>query len=287
MEVALLFLRGDAWHIHASALCHSGEFRGALRAYETAAEIFRTEPTATPEVVAAERAAAFTRHHLGERGEPQRIIRASFAVFKAHHYTADLVRSHIFDGTIDFDQGRYGEARAAFTTAMGLAEALDDAATVAVLHEHLGHCAQLLGDRDAAAHHLTRALQLYEQHGMIAARPRTVQAIAECASDQEFIIAAVREMEALGAQLCESRLTLEAGVARLDALEILMLAGNSERAATVAAEIVETMNGAGIAHEALRALEFLSEQAVAGALSFEAMEDARRALRQLIQTSSS
>lgn len=287
LAVYTSFLRGDAWRVHASALRHAGDLRGALRAYETAAEIFRTEPTAAPEVVAAERAAAFTRHQLGERGEPQRIIRASFEVFQAHHYTADLIRSHIFDGAIDFDEGRYDGARAAFTTALQLAESLDDAATVAALHNNLGHCAQLLGDRDAAARHLTRALHLYEQHGMIAARPRALWGIAQLAADQGFADAAVANMENIAADLLETGLPLDAAVARLDALEILVLAGRSERGAAVASELVETLTAAGMQREALRALALVREQAAAGALSAEVMDDARCVLRQLRQSDSS
>ncbi|HUP63466.1 MAG TPA: tetratricopeptide repeat protein [Thermoanaerobaculia bacterium] len=287
LAMFLLFLRGDAWRVHASALRYAGDLSGALRAYETAAEVFRADPVALPELVAAERAAAFTRHQLGESGEPQRIIRASFEVFAAHNHTADLVRSLIFDGAIDFDEGRYEDARHAFTEAMRLAESLDDVVRIAALHTNLGHCAQLLGDREVAAHHLTRALHLYEQHGMIAARPRALWGIAQLAADEGFIDAAVAEMETIAVELLEIGVPLDAAVARLDALEILVMTGRNDRVAAAAADLVAMFTAGGMTREALRALAFVGERAAAGALSSEVVDDARSILRRLSQASSS
>ncbi|HUP60245.1 MAG TPA: tetratricopeptide repeat protein [Thermoanaerobaculia bacterium] len=285
--MALLFLRGHAWRVHASALRHAGDLQGALRAYETSAAVFRSEAVALPEAVAAERAAAYTRHQLGEAGEPQRIIRASFEVFAAHNHIADLVRSLIFDGAIEFDNGRYDTARTAFEEAMRLAESLDDVVTVAALHTNLGHCAQLIGDRDAAARHLTRALHLYELHGMVAARPRALWGMAELAADEGFAGAAVAEMEKIRGQLLESGMPLEAAVAQLDMVEILVMAGKTERVARLAADLVATFTAAGMKREALHALAFVHESARAGRLTTEVISEARNIVSQLLQRSSS
>ena len=287
MMAPLLFLRGDTWRVHASMLRYAGDLSGALHAYETAAALFRTDPLALPEIAAAECAAAYTRHQLGESGEPQRIIRARMQVFSDHNDAADLVRALMFDGAIDFDHRRYDAARATFERALPLAESLDNVTMITALHNNLGHCAQLLGDREAAAHHLTRALHLYERHGMTAAVPRALWGLAELAADEGFIDAAVAAMESIRGQLLASGMPLEAAVAQLDMVELLILANETGRFPALASDLVATFTAAGMKREALQALAFVQETARAGRLTTDVVGTARRIVTELRQTMSS
>lgn len=287
LAMALLFLRGDTWKVHGSLLRYAGDLSAALRAYETAAELFRSEPAAVPQLAAAECGAAYTRHQMGETGEPQRIIRARFQVFSDHNDIGDLVRARMHDAAIDFDHQRYESARASFEKALSLAESLGDARVVAALYNNVGHCAQLLGDREAAARHFTHALHLYELHGLDSARPRAVWGIAQLAADEGFVDAAVAAMETVRGQLLESGMPLEAAVAQLDMVEILVMANKTDRVASLASDLVATFTAAGMKREALQALAFVQETARAGRLTADVVEKARRIVSDLRQSSSS
>ncbi len=285
--LALVLLRGHAWRVHASAARLMGDHRGALHAYETAAGIFRTAPVATAEQAAAERAAAFTRHELGENGGAQQIIRASLHVFAAHNDIANLVRSLIFDAAIEFDAGRYEEAASIFEKALPYAESLEDHATVAALTNNLGHCAQLLGRQDVAARYLAQALKLYEQRGMLAARPRALWGLAQLAAEKGAFDVAVAEMKAISNELLAGGMPLEAACASLDMIELHVICSRQGELVPLLRELVVTFTNAGLQREALTTLSYLRDMAQERRIEIETVEESWAQLRRFASQKSS
>ncbi|HEY0155773.1 MAG TPA: tetratricopeptide repeat protein [Thermoanaerobaculia bacterium] len=261
-----VMLRGRTWKERGNALLKMDDVRNALIAFETAAAIYATEAAARPELAAATRGAALARHLLGESERALELIREGAEVFAAHGEVREQAVSRLYEGVIHFDSGRYENAARLFREALEHALAVGDAELVAQLHNNLGHCAELLQDREAARAHLTRALALFEEHDMVAERPRAILGLAQVLADEGLLARAIAELEEVQRMFLTSGRHLQAAGTALDIVELLILTGNEDGIYDRVSEMVRVFAEAGVVREAMRALSFVRSVAGRGTL---------------------
>ena len=182
-------------------------------------------------------------------------------VLAAHGETAGVVRSHLYEGVIHFENDRFESATAAFESALRLARRLGDVKTIARLSLNLGNCALERGDRTAAIRDLGRAVESFERAGMLADRKRAAWAMAQLLADDGFVDRAIQALEDVAEEMALSGLTIDAALARRDIVEVLVLAERHERAAEIAPGILDTFAKAGMFREATEMLRLLSGRA--------------------------
>ncbi len=264
-----VMLRGRTWKERGNALLKMDDVRGALLAFETAAAIYATEPVAEPELATAFRGAALARHMLGESERALVLIREGIEVFAAHGEVREQEVSRLYEGVIHFDSGRYELAAEVFREALEDALAVGDAELVAQFHNNLGHCAELLQDREEARAHLTRALALFEEHDMVAERPRAILGLAQVLADDGLVARAIAELEEVQRTFLASGRHFQAAGTALDVVELLILTGNDDGIYDRVSEMVRTFAEAGVVREAMRALSFVRSVAGRGTLRAE------------------
>lgn len=275
-ELRRTVLRSNAWRERANALRVTGDLPGALAAAQNAIAVLDSEPAADLELAMARRVHAFVRHQMNETGAPLEIIRGGIEIFRRHGDLAGELRSRNFVGVIQFDHGAYTEARGTFEDALRVAEEIGDHTMQASLHNNIGHCAQLLGDRLNAADHLIAAIRLFDMGGMIAERPHAAWGLAQLAADSGTLDRALMELTSVAADLLGGGMPLEAARVWLDVAELLVLAERHGEAQRLAVELVQRFTAAAAPREALHAFALLREAASAGKLTAKELDGARQ-----------
>lgn len=275
-----LLVRGRAWMEHGNAL-RATDLRGALAAFVKAAEIFGASPVMDVERAAARRGEALVRNQLGETGAALSIIREGVEIFDRTGDAANVTRSRIYEGIVLFESGRYEDAASAFLIALDEAAAADDTAAVAHIYNNLGQCAQMLRDRPTAIRHLSRALTLFQQHGMAAQIPIACVGLAHLLADQGNVKDAIEQLASARDLFVAAGKPLDAASTQLDMVEMLVLAGHESEAEAAASGLVERFERESVPREAMRALTFAGDAARERALTVAIVQQVRTFLRRL------
>lgn len=274
-------LQGRAWKEHGNALRTLVDNHAALEAFRRAADLFRADPLARVEQVAAERGVALVLADLGQPHEALAILRAGAEELRLHRDRPGVVRSQLYEGAVLYHLLRYEEAAAVWERALETANELGDEKTAARLHNNLGSCARLLQDRAASIRHLLHAQTFFETHGMVTERGRAAEGLAELVADAGDVERAIAEMEAVRSAWLGQGLEMDAAGVELDIMELLVLAGRGGEVSARVASLVERFADAGVVREAMRACALLQDDEAQRALTPEQKRSVAAAVKKV------
>lgn len=269
-------LRGDAWIERGNALRQQCQLALAQEAFEHAIAIYQQHPLAELDLERARRGRALVLHDTGRSAEALEIIEAGIAVFRRDRDLPDLARSYLYRGAVQFEIDAYSDARSSFIDALSLARELGDRRTEARLLLNLGHCADALGDPQAAIAFLMDAFRDFVDLDMRSDQARVKWALAGLLAGAGELDHAIQHIEHAARTLTNHGLPGDAALATLDLLRMLHQTGRTESLTWTATQLVTFFTGHGLLPHALEALRLLQEAAREGTLAEEDFDEARR-----------
>lgn len=257
-------LRGGAWLERANALRYLGRFAEALDALDLADIAYAHTPVATFSLALVQYLRSVVFFETERLDEATRLARRAARVFRQFGEDERFLHAKIVEAGVLFHRNRFAEALALFTSLVGPAKALGDAATIARLYGNIANCYLGLQRRSDACGYFAQALSLYEALGLETETIRTrwslgrlMVSAGKAADGVGRLREAKREFEALG-------LTNEAAQVTLDIVEALLATGDSSEVARLCAGLVESFVAAGMTGNSLTALAYLREAVASG-----------------------
>jgi tetratricopeptide (TPR) repeat protein len=279
-SVVQLLLRLHAWRERGNALRNIGEFDAAGRAFETGLAIASRNPALIPEAAVLRRGLGLLMHHAGDREGALAVLREVAAIFRAIHDRAQLLRTRIIEGFIEYNSDHDSVALEIFEETLLLSRELGDEATAARSHTNAAHSARRLGFRGRALAHFASAAEMLQRCGLTAETIRAEWGLTllQAGDDPAAILPA---LDRIREQFLATGRKTDAAWVSLDVVMLLGDAGRDEESNRLAISLVEFFARVGLPAEAMRALEELRDAAAEGRMSKELLEEIQERLRKV------
>ena len=273
---SLRALRGLAWKERANALRYLGEYDSALDALSHAEEEFEYFGARSFESASVAYIRAVILTYTDRLDEAVKQADLSASIFKEYGDVERAMRARSVQAGVLFYRHEHRAAVAIFEELLEYASSRNDTVEMARQSFNLAACWIELGETADAKSLLTRAKQTYESHGMqteVIATDWKLGVVARIAGEVERSVTLLRAPKAS----CESLgLADEAANATLDLMESLLLLGLDRDIASLCSDVMRHYRRAGKVRQALTAVAFLKEAAIAGTIRTQTVKHVRR-----------
>ncbi|MEO8382264.1 MAG: hypothetical protein ABI779_21565 [Acidobacteriota bacterium] len=250
-------LCAHAWKDFGKALLYLGRFAEALTALDRAeAAIAECESLAHDRAIVRVVRAA-TLQEVDRPDESFAVLAECRTIFRDHGDQKRLLLCGIAEGVLLHRLRKYREAREAYL--LLLAASPVDTEAEACLHNVIGHCSVDLGDYEAGALHLSRAIEMFHQLS------QPLQAAkAELGRGRMFVrtgklARGIAHLRAIRSEFLRHGMTEEGGLCGLEIAEALLLRGDAPEAESLARQIILEFTAASLNTRAITALGYLSQ----------------------------
>ena len=278
-------LQALAWTRRATALLRRGRLPEALAAVATAEERANDIPAADYERALISFTTADILRELGRTDEALHQIREAAQVFARYRDTRRHASAREMEAAVLFRCGEYGAAAAVFVELLH-ATPTDDDVVRGRLTANAAHCLTKTGDYARALPLFDSAEQIFAargNHGFVAriawGKARAIQA----AGDHDAAVAAFRDVYKRFAALHATPEWIRVGI---ELVELLLPLGELVEARTICTNVHERAIAAGMQLQALEAVSYLREAAIASQLTVERAHHVRTFIEQLTLSSS-
>lgn len=272
---ALHDLRGRAWKERANALNRLGEPTAALDALEHAKREYDQVASNTLGLgnVALVRATAY--YYLERLPDADREVRIAEALYERLGDVERRTKAMFLRGNILYEAHQLEAASELFRNVLVHGESIDSQEWIAKGSYALGNCVLDTGDIENASLLFSQALALFRITG-----PRHDRISAEWGMARVFLARglfkdSLRRLNDVHAQFTSLGMTIEAGIAGLDAIEAMVALEMWKQIVDLARHVFKTFTEAGMLTSALTALAYIQTAAAEQRLTREAVREVR------------
>lgn len=282
LEDVVPLIQGEAWREYANALREVGRGGKAARALERARSFFAAQPAGDWHLATVDLVDARLLHDAGRDAEALRSIRRAADCFALFRDDERYLQARMFEAWMLCAAGDEEGAAALWNTTYEAARQ-HGGGLAGRLASRLGVFELRHGSADEAEQLLTRALRLFVDAGLPEEAIRARCNLAEALTARGRFHEAISEYHKVRAELLARGKLIDAAVAAVEILELLVAAGRARETPTVAATFVHALRDAGMSVTAMEALAYLRGRAEADALTGDDFEAARRFFQDLPQ----
>jgi len=274
------YLRGQAWTAHAGALRAVRRHVEALAAIAVAFDVYQTAHNTSWHIAAAEVVEAQILYDLGERADALHQIRRAAGVILAHGAIELYVQVRMHEWRMLWRMGHRKAAAQVWRDAAREASQRRDLELMAMLHCRIGHFQLRLGKTAVAAEHFSTAHGMFEKQGLPREAARAQWGLAEVAAVRGHLHDAISEYYKVQAMLLATGDLLDAAVASVEILRLLLAARRDREALPLADLLIRTFAEAG-QENGMQAWVLVRERADAGELTYGEVHRLRRYFKDL------
>jgi tetratricopeptide (TPR) repeat protein len=262
-SVVLAQMRAQAWSDRARALDYLARYDEALAALDRAAEYLKPFATLAHDLATVGYVRATTLQNLNRYDESLRLLSTCRETFRDHGDVRRQLICGFAAAMLQFRLHLFEEARATCAPLLATASELNDADSLACVHNLLAFSAMELDDFSSSEQHFNRAIQLFTQldqpvHVLRAQDGRGRIMIRRGEYDR-----AIQHLEVVRNDFLAHGLTEEAGISGLGVVESLLALGAAAEAEALARTLVTEFTDASLNARAVAALRVLSEAVAA------------------------
>lgn len=280
-HVVLAQLRAQSWKDRGLALCYLARYADALAALDRAEQILAPFGTLAHDRAIVHFARATTLQEANRFDESMALLANCKKVFSDHGDTRRHLLCGILEGMLLHRMARYREARAAYFALLPTARSVNDLASLASIHNNIGHSSIELGDFSAAESHINQATALFLEVGQPLRAARAELARGRMLVRRGDVEKAIAHLHSVRDQFLGQNVVEEAGLCGLEIVEALLVRGASIEAEAFARQIVREFTAAQLNVRAVTALSYLSEAIAARKASAATVENVRVYIRAL------
>ncbi len=258
--VVIAQIRANAWKDRAGALRYLSRYDEAIDAIEHAETVLSSFSAVAHDRAIVRFLKATILQQIDQLDESESLLDECASVFFDHGDLKRYIYSGIVRGNLLYRQHRYHEAREAYAVLLDAVRTTGDIESEARLRNNLGCCAIHLNDIHSAQSHLAAAMTRFRELG------RNVEAIRNEMSAGRLLIATghvsfgVDTLKAAREQFLAHCLIEEAGLCGLDIAGALLDMAREPEARTLANQIADEFETAGLNPRALDAIGYLRKQ---------------------------
>lgn len=255
----LLWLEARAWRELAMAHRYQSQYEAALRALDQAARAADQSPALAYEAALVAYARAVVLADARRFPEATGTLDAACAAFASFGDAQRVLRCGILRAMIAQRQGALLVARSAYEDLLPGVERQGDVHTLAAVYNNLGQVCADLGESVAASEALYHARALFSDLEMPGEVARVLCGIASILRSQADLENAALLFEDARSRFLELGLPEEAGLAGLDLVETLLVAGKQGDAHALAQAVIAEFAAAGLPERLMGAIAYLRE----------------------------
>lgn len=201
---------------------------------------------------------AHIQHDRKRAPEAFRLLESARQIFRQHRDVRHYLFTQILEGVMRFERHEYSEAVAIFEDSLVAARDADEPESVARVHNNLGHTLLKLepAHLTRAVTHLTVALGRFDELGMAVERDRALWGLARTMPDVDV---AVVQLTRVRDEFLEQSLAVEAALAGVDLITLLLLAKQPDRVTEAVREQVRLFTELRLPDNVLAAFTFLQQ----------------------------
>lgn len=283
MEVIALRLQGQAWVEHANALRGLGQPGEARDAARCARALFENTPASEWYLAMVDLAESQILHDLGEREPALRLVRRAGSLLALHGDHAGYLQARTIEAWMLWVGGDYAGAADVWKESAEAARYTPDRTLFGRLLSYVGYFELHHGDAGRAWELLSDARDVLDAEGLKEEAIRARENMAEAALRRGRLHESISEWHKVRTEFLGAGAVIDAAVAAVETLELLLVAGREDELAPLTSMYVASFREAGMTQNALLPFTWLCARAERGALSQEDLGIARRYFEDLPQ----
>ncbi|HWW60403.1 MAG TPA: tetratricopeptide repeat protein, partial [Thermoanaerobaculia bacterium] len=251
---------GYAYKELANTLITRGQFLKALKALDDAEDCLNHVHVNALQMAVVRLVRAITLQRMDRHDEGcLALVRSSAEVFLEFGETGLFIQAQMVEAMILYSSKRFNEMRELQDRLVAAVEKGDDLELLARIYNNTAECCRALGDHDAAASYLSRAIPLFSELELREELVRARWSLAHIERDRARYSQAIAILYATRAAFEMLGNATSAATAALELVELLLVVGDVTEAARLARPLPRTFLEAGMTSGVIAAANYIRE----------------------------